>query len=563
MLIRRCLAVFALAALGSAAPLAAAPGPAPDLIVRNARIYTVDPAMPRAEALAVRRGRILAVGTDRAVLARRAPGTVIVDAHGATLLPGLIDAHMHLEGVGQEARILDVFNTASYAELLARVERRATPFSSSIRPGAWVIGRGWDQNRWPGQAFPTHERLDAVSGDHPVLLTRVDGHAVLANALAMQRAGITAATADPPGGKIERDANGAPTGVFIDNAKALVQRAVPAASDDEITSDIRWAVSRCVAAGITAVANPGIDRRTIERTEALARTGEFAIREYIMVSGDEPDVAWALARGPLSAAYGGHLWVRGIKLYADGALGSRGAALLAPYSDDASATGLLVTDPKRIESVAERALRGGFQVATHAIGDRGNRIVLDAYQAAFTAVPSATDPRFRVEHAQVLSPEDIPRFAALHVIPSMQTSHQTSDMGWAEQRLGSERIKGAYAWRSLLNTGVHIANGTDAPVERINPMITFHSAVTRQDAANQPPGGWYPDQRMTRIEALKSMTIWAAEANFQEHAIGSLAPGKYADFVILDRDIMTIAPEQILATRVKATYIDGKLAYGQ
>ncbi|MFN2460198.1 MAG: amidohydrolase [Candidatus Velthaea sp.] len=540
-------------ALGGAAPDAA-----PDLIVQHAVVYTVDAARPRAEALSVRAGRIVAVGSNAAVGASAGPATTVVDARGATIVPGLIDAHMHLEGVGAAARILGVFDTATYDELLRRVaERVARPNASE-----WIIGRGWDQNRWPGQQFPEHARLDAVSAHHPIVLTRVDGHALLANAEAMRRAHITPATTDPPGGRIVRDSAGAPTGVFIDNAQDLVRRAVPPPTDDELRADIRAAVAQCIAAGITAVANPGIDRRTIGLEEDVARTGGFTIRDYIMVSGDDEDLAWAFARGPVNAEFNGHLWIRGIKLYADGALGSRGAALLAPYSDDPARSGLLVTDPARIEAIAEQGLRHGFQVATHAIGDRANRLVLDAYARAFAAVP-AVDPRFRIEHAQVLAPADIPRFAALHVIASMQSSHQTSDMPWAEQRLGPERIKGAYAWGSLLRAGVHIANGTDAPVERINPLITFHSAVTRQDAMNQPAGGWYADQRMTREEALQSMTIWAAEANFQETVIGSLAPGKFADFVLLDRDVMTVPAEQILAARVVATYVDGKAVFRQ
>jgi predicted amidohydrolase YtcJ len=280
----------------------------------------------------------------------------------------------------------------------------------------------------------------------------------------------------------------------------------------------------------------------------------------VLVAGDSADVTHYLAVGPRSAMYDGHIWVRSIKLYADGALGSRGAALLAPYSDDPGNTGLLVTSPANLQRVSTAALRRGFQVGTHAIGDRGNRVALDAYEAALKAVPTA-DHRFRIEHAQILSPEDIPRFAKLGVIPSMQSSHQTSDMRWAQARVGSERIKGAYAWRSLLNTGVIIANGTDFPVEQVNPLITFHSAVSRQDSTGWPEGGWYPSQVMTRDEALKSMTIWAAYAGFQEKVMGSISPGKYADFVIVDRDIMTVPASEILGAHVLSTWIGGKAVY--
>ena len=292
----------------------------------------------------------------------------------------------------------------------------------------------------------------------------------------------------------------------------------------------------------------------------MLEAGEYSIRNYAMLSDNQVLIDEHLRSGPVNAAYDGHLWVRAIKMFADGALGSRGAALLAPYSDDLSNVGLVVTPGAHMQAVAEKALHAGFQVCVHAIGDRGNRIVLDAYEGALRAVPSA-DPRFRIEHAQVLSPEDIPRFAQLGVIPSMQTTHQVSDMDWAQARLGPDRVQGAYAWRRLLDTGAIVANGTDAPVEAVSTLRTFHAAVTRQNESNQPPGGWYPDQRMTRDEALKSMTIWAAHANFQERILGSITPGKYADFVVMDRDWMTVPPEEIMATRIQGTYLSGKRIY--
>ncbi|MGI9044207.1 MAG: amidohydrolase, partial [Gemmatimonadaceae bacterium] len=312
--------------------------------------------------------------------------------------------------------------------------------------------------------------------------------------------------------------------------------------------------------GLVGLHDAGASRGTIDIYESLARDGRFNLRTYVMVSDDSADIAHYAARGPQSALYNGHVWIRSIKLYSDGALGSRGAALLAPYSDDPGNTGLLVSAPAHIQRVAIDALRSGFQLGVHAIGDRGNRIVLDAFAAALKAVPRA-DHRFRVEHAQVISLEDIPRFAQLGVIPSMQGSHQTSDMGWAEARVGPERIKGAYAWRSLLDDGVIIPNGSDFPVEQVNPLISFHSAVTRQDPSNRPPGGWYPEQSMTRGEALKSITIWPAWAAFQEDVMGSISPGKYADFVVLDRDIMSVAPEQILGASVRSTWIGGRAVY--
>jgi predicted amidohydrolase YtcJ len=348
--------------------------------------------------------------------------------------------------------------------------------------------------------------------------------------------------------------------VFVDNAQGLVTRVIPAATRQQKRSAILAAIAEANKWGLTGIHNAGESRSTIDIYESLAREGRYNLRNYVLVSGDSASVNHYFRVGPRSALYDGHLWVRAIKLYADGALGSRGAALLAPYSDDRDNTGLLVTPPAEIQRIATTALRRGFQIGVHAIGDRGNRVVLDAFDAALKAVPTA-DHRFRIEHAQVISLADIPRFAKMGVIPSMQASHQTSDMRWAEARVGPERIKGAYAWRSLLNTGVVIPNGSDFPVEEVNPLISFHSAVSRQDATNWPPGGWYPEQAMTRDEALKAMTIWPAYAGFQERTMGSITPGKYADFVILDRDIMNAPVTDILATRVLSTWIAGKPVY--
>jgi len=383
---------------------------------------------------------------------------------------------------------------------------------------------------------------------------------VLANAAALRAAGVTAATPDPAGGRIGRTPDGSPTGVLVDNAKELVDRAVPIPSRDEERARLLAAVAELNRWGVTGAHDAGATEEEIGVAEELARAGRLSLRDYEMVAGDSDDVAWALRRGPQIALDDGRVWIRAIKLYADGAMGSRGAALLEDYSDDPGNRGLLVTDTNRIRAVAIEALRHGFQVCTHAIGDRGNRLTLDAYQAALDTVPVA-DHRFRIEHAQTLSPPDIPRFAFLGVIPSMQTSHQTSDMYWIANRLGPSRVLGAYAWRSLLATGVVIPNGTDAPVEQVNPMIRFHSAVTRQDGDGWPAGGWYPAQRMTREEALESMTAWPAYASFTEQVSGSITPGKYADFTVLDRDIMTAAPEALLGTQVVMTVLGGRIVY--
>jgi hypothetical protein len=533
-----------------------------DLILTNGRIYTVDNARPIVSALAVRNGRIVFVGSDAEARALASPSTQTIDLHGATVFPGFTDAHAHLLGLGDELRRVNVAGAASYEEVVERVK----PWAKNVKPGEWILGRGWDQNRWPSKQFPTHEALSRAFPNNPVVLERIDGHADLANAKAMELAHITAATLEPSGGRILKLASGAPSGVFIDNAEALIERAIPASTRAETRSALLAAIAECNRWGLTGVHDPGESAETVSIYEELAKAKELNLRSYVMLSDPgEPGSAAAranpyLQRGPQSALYDGHLWIRAIKLYADGALGSRGAALLAPYSDDSTNSGLLVSQPEHLEAWAEWALRHGFQVNVHAIGDRGNRNVLDAFETALRAVPKA-DHRFRIEHAQVVSPQDIPRFARLGVIPSMQATHQTSDMRWAEARLGPERIRGAYAWRSLLNTGVIIPNGTDFPVEEVNPLLTFHAAVTRQDPSNQPAGGWYPEQRMTREEALQSMTIWPAYAGFQESVLGSLTPGKYADFVILDRDIMRVPETEILGARVLSTWIGGHRVY--
>lgn len=519
------------------------------------RVRTVDDGMPVAEAFAVRAGRFTYVGSRDGALALRGAGTEIVDAGEATVLPGFIDAHLHLTSVGAALHEVDLVHVASFAEVVAR-----TVAFAKTSPDAWIRGDGWDQNLWPGKAFPTHDALSAAIPDRPVVLERIDGHALLANAKAMQLAGITKATPDPAGGRILRDGAGNPTGVFVDNAMALVSRGIPPPSHDELVRQTRDAVAEANRFGVTAIGEAYTTAGALAAFEELARSADLQLRIAAMLADDPALLAERFAKGPVRDAYDGRLSVAAIKMFVDGALGSRGAALLAPYTDDPGNSGLIRTPQTHIADVATRALAHGFQTCVHAIGDRGNRIVLDAYESALRTAP-AGDYRLRIEHAQVLSPEDIPRFRALGIIPSMQTTHQISDMGWAEARLGPERVKGAYAWRSLLDTGVIIPNGTDAPVESVNTLRTFHAAIARKDESNQPAGGWYPAQRMTREEALKSMTIWAAYANFAEHAIGSIAAGKYADFVVLDSDLMTALADEIMHAKILATYSGGKRVY--
>lgn len=530
--------------------------PSADLVVTNAKIYTVDDNHPFVSAMAVRDGRIQFVGSEREALLLRGASTRMLDARGQTIIPGMIDAHAHLFGLGTFLKNIDLTDTRSYDAIVSRVADRL----KDIPAGRWVVGRGWDQNKWGDTRFPTHEALTRVSANNPVVLERIDGHALLVNAAAMKAAGVTPATKDPSGGRIERGANNEPTGVFVDNAMSLIERVIPPLSHEDMRSATLGAIAESNKYGLVGLHDPGEPRDVIDVFEELAKAGTFSLRVYAMIADDSAAIDHYFQRGPQSALYDGHLWIRSIKLYADGALGSRGAALLDPYTDDQKNVGLLKSTPEHLRDVSTRALQHGFQVGTHAIGDRGNRVALDAYEAALKAVPTV-DHRFRIEHVQVLDHADVPRFAQLGVIPSMQAVHQTSDMYWAPTRLGYARTFGAYAWRSLLNTGVIIPNGSDFPVERVNPLYSFHAAVSRQDDNSWPPGGWFPEQRMTREEALKSMTIWPAYAGFMDTLTGSLTPGKYADFVILDRDIMTIPESSILGTGVIATYIGGKAVY--
>lgn len=549
---------YFIAGLGAAAAspgLALAASDRADLIVTAASIHTVDARVPTAEAFAVRNGRILYAGSRVNAMAYRGPRAQVLDFGKATILPGLIDAHLHLIQVGQTLHEVDLYHVATFDEVM----RRTVAFARTTSD-AWVLGDGWDQNLWPGKAFPTHDALSAALPDRPVLLGRVDGHAVLANAKAMELAGVNKSTPDPSGGKIERDANGNPTGVFIDNAMTPLWRAVPAPTHEQLVRALTSAIKEAHRWGLTTVSDPGAGDDQIAAYEELGSRGQLSLRTYVMLADKSALLQNWFQRGPVAGAHGDRLWIRTVKMFADGALGSRGAALLAPYSDDPGNTGLMRVTGEHIQSVTSDALHYGFQACTHAIGDRGNRTVLDAYEAALKNT-TVRDHRLRIEHAQILSLQDIPRFAQLGVIPSMQTTHQISDMGWAEARLGPERIRGAYAWRTLLDTGVIIANGTDAPVESVNTLRTFHSAISRQNEADQPPGGWYAAQRMNRDEALKSMTIWAAHANFQERVIGSLSPGKYADFTVVSDDWMRAAPESIMKTSIVSTYSAGKNVY--
>ncbi|MGE5245663.1 MAG: amidohydrolase [Betaproteobacteria bacterium] len=529
-----------------------------DLILENARIYTVDGARPRATALAIRGDRFVAVGSAADVAPFKGPATTIVDLAGRTVVPGLADAHGHFTGLGASLERLDFRGVASYDEIVEMVRKRA----ASARPGEWILGRGWDQNLWTDKSFPTHDKLDRAAPNNPVYLTRIDGHAGLANAMAMQLAGVTGRSADPPGGRIIRDTNGNPTGTFVDGAQRLIESRIPPESDRQLTEEIRLADAECRRLGLTMVHDAGTNGRTLALYEKLADEGTLQTRLYVMLRGSLDELRPFFARGPVTNYHDFHIVVRAIKLYADGALGSRGAAMLDDYSDDPGNKGLLVTPPDVIYQQTLAASRAGFQTCIHAIGDRANREVLDVFERVQKEVPGSKALRMRDEHAQILSPEDIPRFAQLGVVASMQPTHCTSDMPWAPSRIGPKRIAdGAYVWQKLMKTGVVVAGGSDFPVEQPNPMLGLYAAITRQDVHGNPPGGWQPDQRMSRLEALQAFTINAAYAAHMEQELGSIQIGKLADLVVLSNDIMTVPPPEILTTKVLRTMIGGTWVY--
>jgi hypothetical protein len=518
------------------------------LVITGARIYTLDPARPAASSIAIRDQRILFVGQD--VSKYIGPRTRRIEARGATVLPGLIDSHVHMEGLGDLLESIDLRNVPSVAEVAELVRKEA----ARRPPGEWIHARNWDQTNWGGQ-FPTAQDLAAAAPNHPVYLTRVDGHAAWVNPKALEIAGITAATPDPPGGKILKNASGAPTGILIDRAQGLVARKIPPSGKEATRRKLARAAQECARLGLTTVHDAGVVAQALEAYRDLIAHHELPVRVYAMIGGAGQLWREFLARGP---EIGDRLTVRSIKLMADGALGSRGAALIEPYSDDPANRGLLMLSPQDIERIAREAVKHGFQVNTHAIGDRANRTVLEGYAAV---LGGKNDRRFRIEHSQVIAPQDFELFARYSILASMQATHATSDMRWAEARLGPERVKGAYAWRRFLSLGVAVPNGSDFPVEEPNPLYGFYSAITRQDRQGNPKEGWFPDQRMTRDEALKSWTLAGAHAAFEENQKGSLTPGKLADLVMLSQDIMRIPPAEILKTRVTLTVLGGEIVH--
>jgi predicted amidohydrolase YtcJ len=519
-------------------------------------VITLDDAQPKARAVAVRDGRIVAVGDDAAVAPFRGPMTRTIDVAGGSVVPGLADAHVHVEGIGQAAESLSLVGAASLQEALDRVAARA----KGMPAGEWLLGRGWDQNDWPEKRFPTAAELDRASGDRPVYLVRVDGHAAWANSKAIALAGLTAATADPSGGRIIRDANGAPAGVFVDAAQGLVFTKIPAPSREVRKRRLRKGLEAAAAVGLTSVHDAGVTLDTIPLYKELLAEKAMPVRVYVMLRGPGDFLEHGGALKPESGLGDGMLSVRAIKVVSDGALGSRGAWLLEPYADEPGTKGLNTVDPAAFEKLLGEATRRGFQVATHAIGDAANRFVLDAYEKAFAGKPGA-DHRFRVEHAQILAPSDVPRFKSLGVLPSMQPTHCTSDMYWAGDRVGPERVKGAYLWKTFLDQGVPVPAGSDAPVESIAVMPGIMAAVTRQDAKGWPPGGWQPQERVTLDQALRMFTRDAAFAAFDEKDRGAITVGRRADFTVLGQDLATVAPNELDKVPVRATIVGGRVVH--
>jgi hypothetical protein len=525
-------------------------------VLVNARIHTLGDGRAVAEALAWdATGRIIAVGGRDEVVAK-AVGAPVHDARGATVVPGLIDAHAHLMGLGYALMRTDLVGTRSKAEVVARLQA----FAAQLPPDAWLLGRGWDQNDWPEKTFPTAADLDAAFPTRPVWLERVDGHAGWANSAALRRVGRDlGGDWQPDGGQVVR-AGGRPTGVLVDAATRLVSDVVPPPDDSFRTEALRRALAATASVGLTGVHDMGTSVADLDLYRRFADDGRLTLRVVAYADGDAAALDELCRKGPYRHA-SGRVSMAGVKFYADGALGSRGAALLEPYSDDRGNRGLLVTPPEKLLEGMRKARRCGLQVATHAIGDRGNRMVLDDY-ASVLGDAARSDHRWRIEHAQVVSLADLPRFEQLRVIASMQPTHATSDMPWAEARVGRERLAGAYAWRRYLQSDVRLALGSDFPVESIDPRLGLYAAVTRQDPAGEPPGGWLPDQKLTPAEALRGFTADAAWAGFMEQEVGRIVPGLRADFVLLDADPLSVAADRLPAIRVLSTWVDGARVYG-
>jgi len=528
-----------------------------DLLLINANVVTIDRNKPAAGAIAVQGDRIAWVGTTAEARRRFPDAAQIIDLHGATVLPGLIDAHVHLLALGQSLLRLNLKDVADEAQAVAIVKQRA----ATATAGEWIVGWGWDEGKWAAH-YPDNQALSDASPNNPVFLVGLHSFAAWANKKALEVSGISRDTKDPENGRILRDEkSGEPTGILLNRAQELVENKIPPLSLDQAEKAIELAASECVRNGLTSVHDARVSPIMLQALRDLISQGRMPLRIYAILDGADSALAseW-LARGPeIDPRH--RLTIRSFKLFADGALGSRGAALLEPYSDAPQSKGVVTTPEAGIYELTHQSLQKGFQVCTHAIGDAANHLTLDAYERALKESPATRDSRLRIEHAQVLAPADIPRFARLRVIPSMQPTHCTSDMAWAEKRIGPQRIKGAYAWRSLLSTGVHLPLSSDFPGETLNPFYGIFAALTRQDPNGDPANGWYPEQRLTLTEALRGYTIEAAYAEFEEQVKGSIQKGKLADLTVIDRDLSRLKPKEILSVRVLKTFVGGKLVF--
>src|SRR5437870_10561909 len=533
-----------------------------DLVLINGNVYTVNEKQPHTEAIAVKGDRIVFVGSNADAKKYEGKMTRVVDLHGATVVPGMTDAHYHFIGVGQREMNLNLEGLTNLEDFLAKVKARV----DKTKPGEWVTGRGWIETFWKPPVFPTRWDLDKISPNNPVFLTRADGHGAVANSAALKIGNVTKDTKDPFGGQVLRDKQtDEPTGMLLDNAQGFVSRNIPSPTQADIEQAIMLSNKRSIELGLTQVQDPGGSYRDVDLYKKLYGEGKLKLRIYKAVSGPGPEAKRLLSEGPIIEAFGSRFNLRTIKVVSDGALGSRGAALLAPYSDDPDQKGFLRVKEEDLLPMLKEALQKGIQVETHAIGDYANRFILDEYEKALNSVPKSqrkiAEPRWRDEHSQIVNPIDIPRFAKLGIIPSMQASHAIGDLHFAPRRLGMKRLEGAYAWQSFIKSGVIVPGGSDAPVERGEPMIEFYAAVARKDIRGYSGEGWHPEEKITREQALKTLTIWPAYAAFEENLRGSIEVGKLADLTVLSADIMKIPEMEILKTHCVLTVVGGEIVY--
>ena len=524
-------------------------------VFTNVNGYSFDNTreLEKFTTLVIDSGKVMAIGDDR--LVENFSDAIIIDGQGKTLIPGITDAHGHVSSLGYTLLQIDLRDTSSARQAAKQIADYAqkNPYLN------WIRGRGWNQVLWPGQQFPSAKILDELVSDRPIWLERIDGHAGWANSKALALAGINANTISPPGGEILRDAEGQPTGILIDNAMNIINQVLPLPSAEELAAAIDAATTHLLSLGITSTHDAGVSANENRFYTDLAQQKKLAVRLYGMISSTDTELGSILASGPTvddNDLYS----VKSVKVYTDGALGSRGAAMLEPYQDRPDHSGLLLTSQQQLRSIFNAAIKANFQVAIHAIGDKGNQIGLDEVEYAYATI-GGQNLRHRMEHAQIVALADIPRFKELNVIPSMQPTHATSDMNMAEDRIGAERLKGAYAWRSFLDQGSRLVSGSDYPIELANPFHGIHAAVTRQDKGNQPENGWIPEQAITIEEAMRSFTIDAAWAAHQENVLGGLSPGKWADFILIDQDLFTIPSQDLWKTEVLQTWLAGKQVY--